>query len=87
VEDAETLAQELEASCGDWAWLESSTDRARLLAAIDGVVALAEKWRYKGEFGWGAWQEGHGPDETGTALDHASSELIAAVVAALGEGL
>lgn len=46
---------------------------------LERVLALAEKWRYKGEFGWGAWQEGHGPDETGYALDGAASELLAAL--------
>lgn len=46
---------------------------------LERVLALAEKWRYKGEFGWGAWQEGHGPDETGWALDGAASEIRAAL--------
>jgi hypothetical protein len=63
--------------------LHAPQDRARLLAAVHAVEALAEKWRYKGEFGWGAWQEGHGPDEEGTVLDHASGELRAAIAAAL----
>ena len=36
-------------------------ERDEALAALARVRALAEKWRYKGEFGWGAWQEGHGP--------------------------
>lgn len=58
---------------------------ARLLAAVEAVMELAENWRYKGEFGWGAWQEGHGPDETGQALDHASSELRIALTNALEE--
>ena len=66
--------------------LHAPQDRAKLLAALDAVTELAEKWRYKGEFGWGAWQEGEGPDETGQALDNASMELTAAVVAALGGG-
>ena len=60
------------------------TDQARLLAAVQAVAALAEEWRYKGEFGWGAWQEGRGPDPEGAALDHASSAICSAVVAALG---
>lgn len=62
------------------------TDQARLLAAVQAVMALAEQWRYKGEFGWGAWQEGHGPDPEGAALDHASSAIRSAVEAALGGG-
>ena len=62
------------------------TDQARLLAAVQAVMALAEEWRYKGEFGWGAWQEGHGPDPEGAALDHASSAIRSAVEAALGGG-
>lgn len=48
-------------------------------ARLDKVRALAEKWRYKGEFGWGAWQEGHGPDPEGAALDHAATELLRAI--------
>lgn len=50
---------------------------ARLTETLDRVRALAEDWRYKGEFGWGSWQEGHGPDQEGTALDIASSQLRA----------
>ena len=50
------------------------------LRAMEGRVrALAESWRYKGEFGWGAWQEGHGPDAEGRVLDSAASELLKAV--------
>lgn len=41
--------------------------------------ALAEKWRYKGEFGTGPWQEGHGPDEEGYILDRCAAELRAAL--------
>jgi|GEM_PF-6724951 len=61
-------------------------DAAHLLSVVEAqagqlakVRELAEEWRYKGEFGWGAWQEGHGPDPEGTALDHASSQLRAAL--------
>lgn len=50
-------------------------DKARL----GKVRALAERWRYKGEFGWGAWQEGYGPDPEGAALDHAATELLQAL--------
>ncbi|GAP53844.1 hypothetical protein AHiyo6_04090 [Arthrobacter sp. Hiyo6] len=52
-------------------------------AAIEAALALAEEWRYKGEFGWGAWQEGHGPDPEGYALDGASADLRAAITDAL----
>ena len=44
-------------------------------ATIARVRELAEKWRYKGEFGWGPWQEGEGPDPEGHILDCASSDL------------
>jgi hypothetical protein len=53
-------------------------------AVIERVEALAEKWRYKGEFGWGAWQEGHGPDPEGFVLDHVSSEIRTALTATEG---
>jgi hypothetical protein len=53
-------------------------------AALDAALALAEEWRYKGEHGWGAWQEGHGPDPEGYALDGASADLRAAIHDALG---
>jgi hypothetical protein len=59
------------------------TDQAKLIAAVEAVEALAEKWRYKGEFGWGAWQEGQGPDPEGHVLDEVSSELRAALTQAL----
>lgn len=59
-------------------------DRARGLAArleeqLARVEALAEEWRYKGEFGWGAWQEGYGPDPEGMVLDDAATRLRAAL--------
>jgi len=44
-------------------------------AKLARVRALAEDWRYKGEFGWGAWQEGHGPDPEGYVLDSAASDI------------
>ena len=53
--------------------------RARALATIERVKALAETWRYKGEFGWGPWQEGYGPDQEGYILDHAAGLLRAAL--------
>jgi len=51
-------------------------------AALEQVKVLADKWRYKGEFGWGAWQEGEGPDPEGYALDHAAWEIYAALTPA-----
>ena len=70
--------------------LNATRDRADLLvivdaqqAKLDAVAALAEKWRYKGEFGWGPWQIGDGPDETGAAFDQASCDLRAMIT---GEG-
>lgn len=38
--------------------------------------ALADEWRYKGEFGWGAWQEGQGPDIEGQILDECASKIL-----------
>lgn len=63
--------------------LAAPRDRAALLAALDAALALAEEWRYKGEFGWGAWQEGQGPDPEGHVLDGASADLRAAIYDAL----
>jgi hypothetical protein len=63
--------------------LAAPRDRAHLIAAVDAVLALAEEWRYKGEFGWGAWQEGQGPDPEGYILDTAAGELRAAIENAL----
>jgi hypothetical protein len=64
------------------------TDVPALLALVreqqdklEKVEALAEKWRYKGEFGWGAWQEGHGPDPEGYVLDSVAGEIRAALTA------
>ena len=56
----------------------------RLLAAIEAMEALAEEWRYKGEFGYGPWQLGEGPDFEGYILDNAATELRTALAAALG---
>jgi hypothetical protein len=65
---------------------QSVRDREALIALVKKQAAqlsrvemLAEGWRYKGEFGWGAWQEGEGPDEDGLALDHAAAEIRAAL--------
>lgn len=46
-------------------------------AKLDQIAALAETWRYKGEFGWGAWQEGYGPDPEGYMLDTCAGEIRA----------
>ena len=43
------------------------------------VEALAEDWRYKGQFGWGPWQIGEGPDPEGYVMDHCASALRAAL--------
>lgn len=72
-----TAQQATDAANADFAYLLSAVQEQA--AQITKVRELAEEWRYKGEFGWGAWQEGHGPDPEGTALDHASSQLLAAL--------
>ncbi len=41
------------------------------------IEALAEQWRYKGEFGWDDGSHAYGPDEEGFVLDRASAELRA----------
>lgn len=77
-------AEFIAAAPADVAYLLAElADRDEKLAA---VAVLAEAWRYKGEFGWGAWQEGHGPDQEGAILDDASRALRAAVAAANGGG-
>lgn len=48
---------------------------ARAEATIERVRALAERWRYKGEHGWGPWQEGYGPSPEDDVLDHAAADL------------
>jgi len=55
----------------------AATLEAEVARVTEGVRALAEDWRYKGEFGWGAWQEGHGPDQEGCVLDECSGRLRA----------
>ena len=63
---------------------EIEDERADLLrlaregaALRDGVQRLAEEWRYKGDFGWGPWQAGEGPDIEGQILDDAAARLRA----------
>lgn len=52
---------------------------AHVAARLAAVETLADEWRYKGEFGWGAWQEGHGPDFEGHVLDQCAADLRAAL--------
>lgn len=52
---------------------------AAIRLPLDRLRALADEWRYKGEFGWGAWQEGYGPDQEGWVRDQCSAELRAAL--------
>jgi len=54
-------------------------DRER--AKVERVREIAEGWRYKGEFGWGPWQIGEGPDPDGYVLDHAAGKIRAALSA------
>lgn len=49
-------------------------------AIIERVRGLAERWRYKGESGWGAWQEGNGPDQEGWYLDQCAADLRVALM-------
>lgn len=85
--DAEFIAH----ARSDVPWLMAEVDRltgerdralgltARLEEQLARVEALAEEWRYKGEFGWGAWQEGYGPDPQDQVLDDAATRLRAAL--------
>ena len=57
----------------------SADDALDAAAAIERVRVLADGWRYKGEFGWGAWQEGYGPDEHGLLLDDAACKVLRAL--------
>jgi len=59
--------------------IDLDSERDCLAEQVAAVEALAEKWRYKGELGWGPWQVGEGPDGEGCVLDSASSELRAAL--------
>lgn len=56
---------------------------AALVDALRGVLELAEEWKYKGEFGWGAWQEGYGPGPEGHILDSVAHELVDVITAML----
>ncbi len=57
--------------------LDLLTERDALAAQVARVEALAEDWRYKGQFGWGPWQIGEGPDPEGYVMDHCASALRA----------
>ena len=46
--------------------LDLLTERDALAAQVARVEALAEDWRYKGQFGWGPWQIGEGPTPRAT---------------------
>ncbi len=59
--------------------LDLLTERDALAAQVARVEALAEDWRYKGQFGWGPWQIGEGPDPEGYVMDHCASALRAAL--------
>ena len=50
-------------------------ERDALAAQVARVEALAEDWRYKGQFGWGPWQIGEGPDPEGYVMDHCAFAL------------
>ena len=54
-----------------------TAERDALAAQVARVEALAEDWRYKGQFGWGPWQIGEGPDPEGYVMDHCASALRA----------
>ncbi len=70
------------ASDADAALIVAAVNRLpELTAALRAVHALAEEWRYKGEYGWGPWQAGDGPDIEGQILDAAADRLSAALAA------
>ena len=52
-----------------------TAERDALAAQVARVEALVEEWRYKGQFGWGAWQLGEGPDPEGYVMDHCAFAL------------
>ena len=58
---------------------KAEAERDALAAQVARIKALADEWRYKGEFGWGPWQSGEGPDPEGYVLDHCASALRAAL--------
>lgn len=52
-----------------------TAERDALAAQVARAESLAEDWRYKGQFGWGPWQLGEGPDPEGYVMDHCASAL------------
>lgn len=83
---AVALRQERDDAIAALSEARAEREAARTTAALleaDGarlrerIAELAEQWRYKGEFGWGPWQEGYGPDQEGIVLDHAAVDLRA----------
>ena len=58
-----------------------TAERDALAAQVARVESLAEDWRYKGQFGWGPWQIGEGPDPEGYVMDHCASALRDALAA------
>ena len=56
-----------------------TAERDALAAQVARAESLAEEWRYKGQFGWGPWQIGEGPDPEGYVMDHCASALRAAL--------
>jgi hypothetical protein len=54
---------------------EVAAERNALTAKVARAEALAEDWRYKGQFGWGPWQIGEGPDPEGYVMDHCAFAL------------
>ena len=52
-----------------------TAERDALAAQVARAESLAEEWRYKGQFGWGPWQIGEGPDPEGYVMDHCAFAL------------
>jgi hypothetical protein len=76
----DALTADLAAARSDaFLWRTNAAEAERVIA---NVRALADEWRYKGEFGWGPWQTGEGPDHEGEVLDRASTALRALLPAA-----
>ena len=76
------ISVQSERARGGTALLDALAELARLRETVE---ALADQWRYKGEFGWGPWQIGEGPDQEGYVLDQAATQLRAALAGA-GQG-
>ena len=60
--------------------IASAPDRLdRMERALRAVLELAERWRYKGEFGFDDGSHAYGPDPEDEALDWASAELVTTI--------